>query len=176
MAPKWEASNEESLRCAEATNRRDVVLLVGRMPKRRDTDFAQPQAIEGARPRFAILDEDGRPILTDNQIANYEWRTHSITHRPGVRLDVKVKEGKSLVSGIPFTGVTDGVPCYRGVFTSSLSSIPQSLPVINLEPLTDTPGLVQIELGYPSPEFFKGEDPRWDKRVRETLQGIGKLR
>jgi hypothetical protein len=34
---------------------------------------------------------------------------------------------------------------------------------------------LQIRLGYPTPAFFKGEDPRSDGRIREALIAGGKL-
>lgn len=140
-----------------------------------DPAIKPPKAPE-LPPRFAITNEEGSPILEQEQIASYEWATHKITLMPGAALDVRVKEGDSIVHGIPFLVAADGVICYRGVVTTSASSRSQSVPVINIQPLQGRKGLVQIELGYPSREFFKGDDPRGDERVRNVLRKLGKLK
>src|SRR5262249_45628202 len=58
---------------------------------------------DDSAPRFAILDKDGDPILTDKQIESYDWATHTMTLLPGAALSVPRKEGRSLSSGIPFS-------------------------------------------------------------------------
>jgi hypothetical protein len=35
---------------------------------------------------------------------------------------------------------------------------------------------LRIALGYPTPAFFVGADPRGDERVRRALEALGKLR
>jgi hypothetical protein len=135
-----------------------------------------PRPARIPNPRFAIIDEDGRPILRDEQIVSYQWASHSITLRPGTTWNVRVKEGRSIVLGIPFAVVADGITCYRGVVTTSLSSFSQSVPVIIIRPIDGEEGVVRIELGYPSRGFFGGNDPRGDERVRQALRGLGKLR
>jgi hypothetical protein len=63
----------------------------------------------------------------------------------------------------------------RETVTASFSSIPQSVPVINIYPLHGKAGVVRIELGYPSRKAFKGEGTRGDERVRQALRALGKL-
>lgn len=132
--------------------------------------------IPPAPPHFAILDEDGQPILMEEQIAGYEWATHTITLQPGATLNVRRKKGQSLVHGVPFAVVADGITCYRGVVITGLSSVSQEVPVINGDRIDGKKDVVvRIELGYPTREYFKGEDPRGDERVRQALRAIGKL-
>jgi hypothetical protein len=135
-----------------------------------------PQPERKPEPRFAIIDEDVRPILTAEQIVSYEWASHRITLQPGATLNVRVKEGHSIVHGVPFAVVADGVTCYRGAVTTSLSSFSQSVPVIDIDPFDEKENVVRIELGYPSWEYFKCKDPRGDERVRHALGALGKLR
>ena len=149
--------------------------------KRQVPDPASSSLPEPTTPQFEIIEQDGRAILADKQIASYEWATHSITLQPGAKLyerasDVRVDSKRSLVQGIPFSVVADGIPCYQGVVTTSLSSFFQSCPVINIHPIDGKEGVVRIELGYPSRKFFEGKDPRGDDRVRKCLQALGKLR
>jgi hypothetical protein len=35
---------------------------------------------------------------------------------------------------------------------------------------------VQIELGYPGPDFFRGKDPRNNKKIFRLLEQAGKLK
>jgi hypothetical protein len=137
---------------------------------------AVPSVAQAVPPRFAIVDEDGNPIFTDAQISGYEWATHTLILQPGVTLDGTIKQRQRLVGGLPFSVVVDGITCYRGAVTTSNSSIPLSVPVINVQPLDRKDGVVRIELGYPDRTFFRGEDPRGDERVRRTLLALGKLR
>ena len=46
--------------------------------------------------------------------------------------------------------------------------------VILPSPLSDKPS-IQIQLGYPSPDFFSGEDFRVDPRVFQSLDTAGKI-
>ena len=125
---------------------------------------------------FEIRDSDGRPIVTDRQIVSYDWKTHRITLKPGMKVEPPAKEGQYIVSGIPFAIAADGVVCYAGVFTTSFSSISQSVPVINLHPLEKEEDILRIELGYPSEQFFRGVDPRDDRRIRAAWTALGKLK
>jgi len=151
-----------------------LCVIVG-CPKSPEASPMQP-VLEDSPPRFAILDEESRPILTAEQIVGYEWTTHSITLRPGAALNVRVKKGRSIVHGVPFSVVANGVICYRGVITGSFSSVTQSVPVINISPIPrGKKDVVQIELGYPR-KYFKGKDPRGDERIRRALRSLGKLR
>ncbi len=127
-------------------------------------------------PRFKITDAEGRVILTDKQIATYEWATHTMTLEPRVILTVRDEDERNLVCGIPFSVVADSVSCYKGKVTTSFSSFSQSCPVIDRDPIDGKEGLVRIQLGYPSRDYFRGEDPRGDDRVRKSLLSLGKLR
>jgi hypothetical protein len=54
-----------------------------------------------------------------------------------------------------------------------------STPVIVVDAPEVEPRLgknqLRIELGYPTANFFKGEDPRGDRRIKQALRDAGKL-
>ena len=79
-----------------------------------------------------------------------------------------------IAPGIPFVVCVDGEPIYRGAFWASYSSasydgiVIDVLPAVNMEPL-------RLQLGYPGPDFFTGEDLRADARIFQALKEAGKL-
>ena len=132
-----------------------------------------PPAAISAVEGFALLDKQGKAILTDADIVAYDWDTHTIALRPGLR-----EQLLSELSGQwSFTAVTDGVVWYDGNFKSSMSSISANSIVINLyksEVLANEE--VQVTLGYPSSDWFNGVDKRSDLHARSTLERLGKLK
>jgi hypothetical protein len=137
---------------------------------------AAPTAVTAAsKPAFAIVDENGIPYWTDQQILSYNWTTHSITFRSDADVKGRDSDIPNLVSGVPFSVTANGVTCYRGVLTSSSSSNSQTCTVIDISPWKPKPRVLQIELGYPTPDAFQGVDPRGDERVRSSLIALGKL-
>jgi hypothetical protein len=129
---------------------------------------------------FRILASDGRTYLSDADLDSYEWPTHTMKLKPGVftRLRHHGLDGP-LCSGVLFQVEADGVICYTGVFTTSLSSQSHSQPAINLQPvgmdedseLTNLP----IDRCY-GPCCTQGGDPRRNSRVRTALAAMGKLK
>jgi hypothetical protein len=65
-------------------------------------------------------------------------------------------------------------PIYLGAFWPLYSSLSFDGVVIPV-PLMDEP-VIQITLGYPSPSFFAGEDPRSDPRILQALAQAGRLK
>jgi hypothetical protein len=125
--------------------------------------------------RFKLVDQKGLAFLTEKDITEYRWKTHTIVLNKDVDLESRI-DRKSIVVGIPFTVVADGYSRYTGVFTTGISSIGQSCPVIEFDRFDLPNGTIQIQLGYPTDKFFKGEDPRSDERIRNVLDELGKLR
>jgi hypothetical protein len=141
----------------------------------------QPKVSQPAAS-FRLLSAQGRPILTDVDIVGYSWPTHTLILRPGVvpKLKSELMGTGKLVLGYPFKVEANGVVCYQGVFTTSLSSASQSCAVIDLDPIGKTPAerknQLSITLGYPSEKFFRGKDPRGDPQIRAALTALGKLK
>ena len=150
--------------------------------KQGETAPTAEAAGDSARPAasFRLLSAQGKPILTDVDIVSYAWLTHTLFLKPGVVTKLKSNLMDKLVQGFPFRVEADGVVCYQGVFTTSMSSISQSCPVIDFDPIDNPPGKrkdqLSITLGYPTEEFFRGKDPRGDPRIRAALAALGKLK
>ena len=129
-----------------------------------------------------IRDDKGDVVIIGaDAIKSYDWSTHTLTLTPAMRprLADSLRERGSLVSGVPFAVCVDGKPIYDGTFTTSVSSFSFATPVIVVNPLARNTAMlhdnVRIQLGYPTEQFFKGEDPRGDKRIEEALRDAGKL-
>ena len=128
-----------------------------------------------------IRDDQGRVLIAADQIVSYDWPTHTLSLATGERakLAAELRKSNHLVSGIPFTVAAGGKAIYAGKFTTTASSFSFSTPVIVVDPVALDPKLsddqLRIQLGYPTPKFFRGEDPRSDQRLRGALRTTGKL-
>lgn len=127
-----------------------------------------------------LRSEDGKVVVSADQIVSYDWAAHTLTLKPGVRGELaKRLRNDRIVSGIPFAVCVGGKAIYKGAFTSVLSSKSFSIPmiVVDLPAVKEGDGedQLQVQLGYPGADFFKGDDPRSDRRIRDSLVMSGKL-
>jgi len=125
-----------------------------------------------------IRDPAGNVIIAADQIQFYDWASHTLSLEPAARakLATSLLEGKRLVSGVPFSVCVGGKPIYEGMFTTSVSSKSLTAPTIVMAGgLATGMNQLHIQLGYPTDKFFKGQDPRADKRIEAALQAAGKL-
>jgi hypothetical protein len=67
-------------------------------------------------------------------------------------------------------------PIYFGRFMAAYFSMSYDGVVILWPPMNSSEGVLQIQLGYPGPDFFEGMDPRADPRILESLRQAGKLK
>jgi hypothetical protein len=121
----------------------------------------------------------GAPLLTEYDIKEYDWSTHtmSLTASGEKRLFDYEKDPRAFVgpdSTPPsilrerdFVVVADGVRCYRGSFWWKLYSSSCSDPVIDVWQRHST---VQIERAFPTAEYGSGPDPRPDPRIKRVLE------
>ena len=114
------------------------------------------------------------PILAADDINSYAWDTHELTLTAAAverLLALKVP-----TSGKSFAVCVDGAPVYAGAFWAGYSS--QSFDGVVIDPILVTVErpVIQIRLGYPAPDFFRGQDPRADPLIRQALERAGKLR
>jgi hypothetical protein len=142
--------------------------------------LSAPSAAADPPPGVDVRSEDGKVVIAADQVRSYEWATHTLTLAPGVREELaKQLRNNRIVSGIPFAVTVGGKALYKGKFTSVVSSRSFSTPVIVVDARAVEPKLgedrLRIQLGYPTAEFFRGEDPRADPRLREALEAGGKL-
>jgi hypothetical protein len=130
---------------------------------------------------FDIRDPHGTVIIAADKIKCYDWSKQMLTLVPGLRSDLfnELSKTGGFVSGRRFAVCIHGKPIYEGNFTTCASSLRFNTPVIVVNPASNKDGLkaneFAIQLGYPNHEFFKGDDPRGDKRIEEGLRADGKL-
>lgn len=141
------------------------------------TNVDEAAARPGPPAGFALVKDDGHPLLIEADLVEYDWPSH--TMRVPRALFERLAEQAS-VSGTPFTVMVDGIAYYRGAMTSVFSSTAQRTVAIVFWRENDLPeqatSEIALELGYPAPAFFEGDDPRSDLRVRAALSRAGKLR
>lgn len=124
-------------------------------------------------PALSHVDIDEHPVISGNDIIEYDAKTHEITLTAQAfdtisNLDVPV-------GGRSFMVCVDRKPIYWGAFWTPVSSI--SFDGITIwKPLgSQVTRTIKLELGYPSPAFYNGEDPRDNPDVLESLRKAGKL-
>ncbi|MCJ7737793.1 MAG: hypothetical protein MUQ10_10860 [Anaerolineae bacterium] len=137
---------------------------------------------EATPPALDEIPLQASPILSQDDIVMYDGATHAFTLTP----EAMERLAGSLVAlaGPPFVVTVDGEPICVGAFWSPLSS--QSFGgVVTMVMPDGTPAVVggvsegdvyQIALGYPGPDFFRGEDPCGDPRILDALDSVGKLK
>jgi hypothetical protein len=116
------------------------------------------------------------PILSIDDITKYTWETHEIeltetAYARFARLHRKVP----VYPGLPFAVCVGSERIYRGAFWTAYSSVPFDGIVIDIYPAESSSPL-RIETGYPSKEWFEGEDLRFDPRIFRSLEEANKLK
>ncbi|MEM2110718.1 MAG: hypothetical protein QXX08_02445 [Candidatus Bathyarchaeia archaeon] len=130
--------------------------------------FLSPQQQRG----FGIyLSESNELVTSEEDIVSYNKTSHEIKlTAEGVE---KIKALKVPVTGSPFVIKIDSKEIYAGSFWTSISSLSYSGIVIDTSKIQED--TIKIEKGYPSLDFFKGEDPRNNFEIFNYLQKKGKL-
>jgi len=114
-----------------------------------------------------------QPFISVKDIITYNAQTHELKLTPNAferisKLNVPV-EGKSFLVCI------NKKPIYWGAFWMSISSISFDGVTIWMPYNTQKQNIIVIDLGYPSPSFYGGEDPRNNVKVLESLENADKL-
>jgi hypothetical protein len=131
---------------------------------------------------LAKAELESRPLLTEQDLASYDWQTHALTLTEAG--EKKIREVKAGVSGKQFVIVADGQRCYQGAFWTGLSSISHDHPVIEVDDFNadgkgaDAKGfVVEIRRAYPTAKFAAaGDDPRADPQILRVLTALGKIK
>jgi hypothetical protein len=117
------------------------------------------------------------PLISRADIVSYTQATHEMELTAAAYdriVDLAVP-----VHGRSFVVCVDRRPVYTGAFWTDLSSMSFDGVVIK-KPLSPHAGsercVMKLELGYPGPTYFSGEDPRADPTVLEALERAGTLR
>ena len=119
------------------------------------------------------IPREDMPVITMDDIISYSRDTHEIELSSSA-YDRLMQMGVP-VDGRPFVVCLDGKPVYAGAFWVKWSSLCFDGVVIMLPSLTGTP-VIQLSPGYPDPGFFKGKDPRSNKKIFRSLEVAGKLK
>src|SRR4030042_5469396 len=124
-------------------------------------------------PALSHVDTAEPPIISMKDIITYNAQTHELKLTTSAferisQLDVPVR-GKSFVVCV------DRKPIYWGAFWTPISSISFDGVTIWKPYNTQEQKIIVLELGYPSPSFYSGEDPRNNRKVLESLENDGKL-
>ncbi len=125
-------------------------------------------------PALSHIDIAEQPVISIGDIITYDAKTHEMTLTASAyerisRLEVPVG-GKSFVVCV------DRGPIYWGAFWTPVSSVPFDGVTIVLPVSSQDAKAIRLELGYPSSSFYRGEDPRPDAEVIESLEHAGKLK
>jgi hypothetical protein len=119
------------------------------------------------------VDLADQPVISLKDIISYNAQTHEIKITDSAfelisSLDVPV-------SGKSFLVCVNKAPIYWGAFWTPISSI--SFGGVTIWKPYDSQQIpvIKFELGYPSSDFYGGQDPRNNAEVRKSLEKSGKL-
>jgi hypothetical protein len=115
------------------------------------------------------------PILSLDDIQSYSWQTHEIQLTESARERIAALE-VPVTTGVPFVVCVGDERVYGGAFWISWSSISFNGIVIDTFCASMEGQPIRIQLGYPRPDFFEGQDPRSDPRIQQSLSQAGRLR
>ena len=121
------------------------------------------------------LEIQEQPILASDDIVAYAWTTHEI--KLTAEAYERIQQLFTLpvqVDGMRFVVVVGHRRIYAGAFWTPVSSLSFDGVVI-CQPLDLGKRAITIGLGYPCPDAFTGSDPRFDERIRTSLEAAGKL-
>jgi hypothetical protein len=120
------------------------------------------------------LELEENPLLSINDIVSYRTATHEIElTATGYE---RIHSLSVPVGGIAFAVCVDGQPIYAGAFWVGYSSLSFDGVVIDTTLARSDHPVIRIQLGYPGPAFFRGDDPRSDPRILQALEEAGRLR
>jgi hypothetical protein len=122
---------------------------------------------------FQLLELDLKPLVLDEDLVQYEWRTHTMHLKSGT---VSRLELKGTIFGTAFLVCAEGEVCYQGMLTTINSSSSQKcVAIVFGRDVDGDRNSLRLDLGYPAPAFFQGDDPRSDPRIRSALLRSGKF-
>ena len=123
-------------------------------------------------PVISHLKLADKPIISLRDIVSYSKQTHEIELTGEAYR--RISELEIPVSGKVFVVSVDRRPIYWGAFWTPISSMSFEGVTIR-KPLTSAQYTIKLELGYPSSDFFTGDDPRSNITILESLEQAGKL-
>ena len=124
-------------------------------------------------PALSHVDLADESLISVDDIISYAKETHEIELTAGAY--ERISKLEVPIDGRVFVACIDRSPVYWGAFWTPISSISFDGVAI-LKPLASERHLIQLQPGYPSPEFFTGEDPRPNPEILQSLLRAGKLK
>jgi len=123
-------------------------------------------------PELQQIELAEEPLLSMADILWYDPVSHiiEITEAAAGRLTQLELPGRSFVAAV------DRRPIYQGAFMAAYMSRSYDGVVILWPSMLGEERQLQIQLGYPGPDFFSGDDPRADAGILGSLTEAGKLR
>jgi hypothetical protein len=112
------------------------------------------------------------PIISIKDVTTYDASTHEVKLTADAYQ--RISELEVPVSGKSFLVCLDKSPVYWGAFWVMYSSLSFDGITI-MKPLIEDPDAMMIGLGYPTPGFFQGKDPRNNLEIMKSLKKAGKL-
>jgi len=113
------------------------------------------------------------PVISSKDIVAYKEDTHEI--KLTAEAYERVMQLEVPTSGKSFVVCVDKGPIYWGAFWTALSSQSFDGVTIMVFPFSPPRDSIMIELGYPEPSLYQGEDPRSNPLIFESLEEAGKL-
>ena len=124
-------------------------------------------------PSISHIELPDEPLLSLGDIVSYSGTTHEI--ELSTQAIERLLKLEVPTNGRVFVVCIDRQPVYWGAFWVPYSSMSFDGVTI-LKPLSLDRQTIQLELGYPSSDFFTVDDPRPDPDIMNSLQQSGKLR
>jgi hypothetical protein len=126
--------------------------------------------------KLSHVDLADTPLVSIDDVISYNKETHEIELTPEAY--ERVMQPTVSVFGKSFIVCVDKQPVYWGALWTSLSSVPFSGIIINVQPVTieHPDNIIKLELGYPTPDYYQGEDPRSNPEIMQSLEQAGKLK
>ena len=119
---------------------------------------------------FYNAEIEGKPFLTEIDIIEYQWASHTMK----VPLEVIASFPNAPGHGLPFILILNNERLYLGALFSSFSSLSCYLPTIET-PIHPKSNEITIHGSYPfGNHFLKGPDPRFDPRLKQALLRLKK--
>jgi hypothetical protein len=120
------------------------------------------------------VEVEATPVISSGDIIAYLWETQEI--QVTAEAWKKIQDIHPPTKGTPFIVCVNKSPVYWGAFWTPVSSQSFNGVIIQTPALLSTQTNIKIELGYPSPDFYQGEDPRFSPDVITALEKAGKLK
>ncbi len=115
------------------------------------------------------VDLTSNPLVSIEDIISYDAHSHVIKLTESAY--ERITQLEIPMSGKSFLVCVNNSPLYWGAFWSDLSS--HSFDGVTVNPQESH--AIALELGYPSPSFFTGDDPRNDIVAMNSLDQAEKL-